>query len=49
MFLDNKIIGISILASKRGGEKRRKEKAGRREGQGQGQLRETRTSLQGKL
>lgn len=30
MFLDNKIIGISILASKRGGEKRRKEKAGRR-------------------
>ena len=34
MFLDEKIIGLSILATTKGGEKRRKEKVGRREGQG---------------
>lgn len=34
MFLDEKIIGLSILATAKGGEKRRKEKVGRREGQG---------------
>lgn len=36
MFLDEKIIGVSILATTKGGEKRRKEKVGRREGWGVG-------------